>query len=315
MNERCGYIDVVKALTIYLVVLGHVIQFWQYKDSWWNERLFLIIYSFHMPLFMMVSGLVVGMFRKHIPYSAFIRKRFIQLMIPYLSWALIYVLRKPKLEFEMIFTYPNNCLWFLWTLFFISIMVEPCLRLDNVHKKYLYYIVVILCMLSFKKLFGNIFAMDKINQYLIFYILGVELGLCKKRMLLIRKSIVLFPLWSLMACFYKWGGNMNNVILNHIYIFVMSFSGCLSFISLICKTQKSLEKSVILKVGMSTLGIYAIHYLVIDAFSMLDYFEHNIFLCLISSVIAVGLCLLIIEVILKSKILSFLLLGKIKIDV
>lgn len=55
MNERCGYIDVVKALTIYLVVLGHVIQFWQYKDSWWNERLFLIIYSFHMPLFMMVS--------------------------------------------------------------------------------------------------------------------------------------------------------------------------------------------------------------------------------------------------------------------
>lgn len=164
MNERCGYIDVVKALTIYLVVLGHVIQFWQYKDSWWNERLFLIIYSFHMPLFMMVSGLVVGMFRKHIPYSAFIRKRFIQLMIPYLSWALIYVLRKPKLEFEMIFTYPNNCLWFLWTLFFISIMVEPCLRLDNVHKKYLYYIVVILCMLSFKKLFGNIFAMDKINQ-------------------------------------------------------------------------------------------------------------------------------------------------------
>lgn len=95
----------------------------------------------------------------------------------------------------------------------------------------------------------------------------------------------------------------------------MSFSGCLSFIYLICKTQKSLEKSVILKVGMSTLGIYAIHYLVIDAFSMLDYFEHNIFLCLISSVIAVGLCLLIIEVILKCKILSFLLLGKIKIDV
>ena len=84
MNERCGYIDVVKALTIYLVVLGHVIQFWQYKDSWWNERLFLIIYSFHMPLFMFISGLVAYQ-RDNMSYGKFFANKFNRLIIPFLT--------------------------------------------------------------------------------------------------------------------------------------------------------------------------------------------------------------------------------------
>ena len=206
MKERCGYIDVVKALTIYLVVLGHVIQFWQYQDCWWTDRVFLLIYSFHMPLFMMVSGLVVGMYRKTTPYLLFIRKRFVQLIVPYLSWAFIDVLRKDNFDCCMIFTYPNNFLWFLWALFFISIMVEACLNINKAYIRCFRYIILLIVMLVLKKIFGSMFAIDKISLYLIFYILGVELGKRKYKESLIKKAAWLFPIWFLMAFIYKWGG-------------------------------------------------------------------------------------------------------------
>lgn len=309
MKERCGYIDVVKALTIYLVVLGHVIQFWQYQDCWWTDRVFLLIYSFHMPLFMMVSGLVVGMYRKTTPYLLFIRKRFVQLIVPYLSWAFIDVLRKDNLDCCMIFTYPNNFLWFLWALFFISIMVEACLNINKAYIRCFRYIILLIVMLVLKKIFGSMFAIDKISLYLIFYILGVELGKRKYKESLIKKAAWLFPIWFLMAFIYKWGGNMHNVILNQLFIYIMPLSGCLTFISLVFNLKKMLEKRFVLKIGTVTLGIYAIHYILIDIFCLLIRLNHNILLCLVGSIIIVVLCLFLIEIIHKNKILSFLLLG------
>ncbi|MBE0359503.1 acyltransferase family protein [Pseudoalteromonas aliena] len=45
---RINYIDHMKALGIILVVLGHA--------AWLNENIYILIYSFHMPLFFFMSG-------------------------------------------------------------------------------------------------------------------------------------------------------------------------------------------------------------------------------------------------------------------
>lgn len=61
--KRLAYIDSLKGFAMFLVVMGHVIA-WQFADHeqvihggpkqpafWWH-----FIYSFHMPLFMFLSG-------------------------------------------------------------------------------------------------------------------------------------------------------------------------------------------------------------------------------------------------------------------
>lgn len=55
MKNRIDYIDRMKGLAIFLVVLGHVYMFSFNKSE---SVLPSIIGSFHMPLFMFLSGLV-----------------------------------------------------------------------------------------------------------------------------------------------------------------------------------------------------------------------------------------------------------------
>ena len=56
-SNRNQFYDVMRGVAILLVVIGHGIQY-GYSD-YDNNILFRIIYSFHMPLFMFISGLVV----------------------------------------------------------------------------------------------------------------------------------------------------------------------------------------------------------------------------------------------------------------
>jgi acyltransferase len=60
MQKRIEWVDIVKGLLILTVILGHAIQeslkvrFISFEDNLWRN----IIYSFHMPAFMAMSGYV-----------------------------------------------------------------------------------------------------------------------------------------------------------------------------------------------------------------------------------------------------------------
>ncbi|MBQ8517254.1 MAG: acyltransferase [Akkermansia sp.] len=64
LNEpttRIVYWDVAKCLLMYLVVLGHVVQLWQYGNvNFWEDGVFKAIYMFHMPCFILISGYFAG---------------------------------------------------------------------------------------------------------------------------------------------------------------------------------------------------------------------------------------------------------------
>lgn len=65
-KERIAFIDVLKGFAIICVVLGHIVDGY-YKSNLYPEQnnffwmLFVIIYSFHMSLFFMLSGYLYGM--------------------------------------------------------------------------------------------------------------------------------------------------------------------------------------------------------------------------------------------------------------
>ena len=123
--NRLIWIDNIKCFAIILVVLGHLIQYIYFPLSFENNHLFRYIYSFHMPLFMVISGILTGFksehtINKNTIYS--IKKRAVQLIFPFLSWAIISsLLKKDYCLFLNIIKEPDNGLWFLWVLFFIYI--------------------------------------------------------------------------------------------------------------------------------------------------------------------------------------------------
>jgi fucose 4-O-acetylase-like acetyltransferase len=119
---RDPYLDIMKGLAILLVVVGHAIQSLpNYQDG----LVFRTIYSFHIPLFMFLSGAVAS-------YSSapmdkkFIWKKFLLLVVPFVAWAVVSSIvdslpgLHPHVFFEnlsRIAVYPDWGLWFLWVLF------------------------------------------------------------------------------------------------------------------------------------------------------------------------------------------------------
>ena len=64
-KSRCGfdektsrlYINIVKGVAIFLMLWGHCIQYCALNDfDFFENPVFKFIYSFHMPLFMLISG-------------------------------------------------------------------------------------------------------------------------------------------------------------------------------------------------------------------------------------------------------------------
>ena len=72
--RRIGWIDYGKVIGIYLVVLAHTSLFIPLKDG---------IYTFLMPVFFFISGYLFSFSRNPV-YKDFIKKRFRQLIIPYI---------------------------------------------------------------------------------------------------------------------------------------------------------------------------------------------------------------------------------------
>ena len=58
-------IDVLKGIAIILVVLGHVIVGYYDTLYYQTNLIFKICYSFHMPLFIYISGYLVGKKEKY----------------------------------------------------------------------------------------------------------------------------------------------------------------------------------------------------------------------------------------------------------
>lgn len=81
---RVAYLDELKGLSIILVVLGHIVN---YNGD--NRDVYNVIYSFHMPLFVFISGCtgVISFRRGQNSGIVYLKRRFVNIMIPYFCWS------------------------------------------------------------------------------------------------------------------------------------------------------------------------------------------------------------------------------------
>lgn len=171
MKTRLYYIDNLKGFLIFLVVWDHCIQSSDLDFD--NNIIFRYIYSFHMPLFMVVSGFVS--YKPDLTWNT-VRKRFKQLIIPFLAWVMISCCI--HLDWHRFFDeiiYLDTGLWFLWTLFFIVLLMKLCdsvrsclnIRLEYVDCVLSLLLIGLMVALKFK-----LFGFQFIAWYFPFYAIG-----------------------------------------------------------------------------------------------------------------------------------------------
>ncbi|MDE6386368.1 MAG: acyltransferase family protein [Lachnospiraceae bacterium] len=107
---RNSYMDFLKGIAIITVIVGHSLSGIRRMDL-----LFNIIYSFHMPLLFFVSAYIEeqGRGKYAVQEGRMLIKRMSGLLLPYLSWTVIYT---------AVSGYGDNGLWFFPVLFGLKIM-------------------------------------------------------------------------------------------------------------------------------------------------------------------------------------------------
>lgn len=98
MTERVNSLDIAKGIAIALVVVGHVVARDDVPGADWYNIMRMCIYSFHMPLFMVLSGMSLGLSWKVLANDAavlgYVRKRLKKLVIPYAALGLLIICGK-----------------------------------------------------------------------------------------------------------------------------------------------------------------------------------------------------------------------------
>ena len=151
IRQRLDYLDIAKCITIFLVIMGH-------STGNLDTPLFrVVLYSFHMPLFFIVSGTVV---RTHVTtkydkahWKDFLGKNLFMLMVPYLIWGLIYSQFSYKNTAYILYgswqllgkAGTLTSLWYLPCLFLARIEMEAVLMLGKKLEKlnrHLYALII-----------------------------------------------------------------------------------------------------------------------------------------------------------------------------
>lgn len=158
MEMREDRIDVLRGWAVILVVFGHCIEYASGHEfflthSAYNNCVFKIIYSFHMPLFACISGWLFYSTVQRRTSSEIIKRRFCSLVIPIISWVTLWMLLEVFIgNFNMITWIKQYCrmiltnFWFLWAIFVCSLLVLLIHKVfsDSV---WIYFISIFLMML------------------------------------------------------------------------------------------------------------------------------------------------------------------------
>lgn len=330
LSKRLTWADSLKGILIILVVLGHSIQN-AMPSACMQNHLWNIIYSFHMPAFMAVSGFLNcngwGYLSSRL---STVYRRINQLLIPFFIWALIRVLISPPYsisEFADIILYPDGSFWFLWVLFFISVIfyftdwvAEKVHLKQEVAMVAMCLILAIVMVLMEFRLLGFQF----LAYYFLFYVLGYYIHKYQDAIISNSSWVIggLTLLWAMMA----WLWNMHELpaflksiplpqtLMQYGYRFLTAAIAVYVLFAVSPKLLNSdsrVNKPVIW-FGKNSLGIYTSHLLLMPlVVKVLFNLGCGVVLTIVLSfIIATAASWVLVWLIGKNRVTARLLLGK-----
>ncbi|HEV2694992.1 MAG TPA: acyltransferase family protein [Verrucomicrobiae bacterium] len=290
-GARNDFLDYLKGALIFLVVCGHLIQLVGYGDDtlFYKDPLFTAIYTFHMPLFMAVSGFVsFGMIVRSDFFTCVLR-RFRQVIIPAICWPLLGLIALFLWSLFRADTFGHGVqafkhslasfrpgLWFLWAIFGSTVVVAALkrFRLDRLQFFALAAVLVL-------------FLPEGANLYLFKYTLPffcLGYALAKGDQIRVPKSFSPLSLITIFAlsigCYLLWTNdtyvyttrmhpsfsNLSNIGLR----FVAGVVTSVAFVLLLAGCYRVAKLPVLSLWGRRSLDIYIIHACFVTGLASLD---------------------------------------------
>lgn len=282
-KNRIDWIDICKAIAIYIMVLGHVGV---------SKNVDIIIHAFHMPIFFIISGYCFNE-KKNNNIWNYLKKSFFRLIIPYfifgivlygLSDLILYFLNRREeilsiknLIYQLIFNTKTGSFgviqWFLTCLFFTQInFCIICKICKNSKIKYFIILSIYSILAYLYPKFIKIrlpFALDCSFMSVVFYGLGwsfKKLNIEKFRKILKNHIFLIFLICCLLVLIgislVKLNNyvNMRNIVYGNYFLFLFN-SIYYSFLLIVFSNlldivlKKTYIKKFFLCVGKNTLSI------------------------------------------------------------
>ncbi|HMG08151.1 MAG TPA: acyltransferase family protein [Mucilaginibacter sp.] len=273
-DQRLSWVDYSKGIGIVLAVYGHVIRglkeagaiddgtFFRYSDTF--------VYSFHMPLFFILSG--------YFFYDSFIKdpakftiNKFKTLLYPFVIWSLLQTLvevllnkfTNTKIPPEALITcifIPRDQFWFVYALFFIFILNALFFRIT---KKFGLYISIATWFIYWGFHY-NLGPFNQTFQYLIFFNIGIIFSRFNKQFFVLLKSnkLLLLNIFLFTLFEYLYFSITKNTRSFHFLFITVAVLGSLIIMQL--SERAVLNKILIFFIflGKESLAIYLVHILV-----------------------------------------------------
>ena len=282
-QNRNYLIDNSKGLLIFLVVLGHSLEFIR-KDYEVARLLYVFIYEFHMPVFVFISGYLSKNVEKGRRNA--VRNFLTPFLLFNIIWNLITLVgplflrgKFTELPSEQAFSFftPGWALWYIFAMFLWKILLPDLLKFKNIF--ILSVIAGIFVKLSGE--FGSYMALSRTITFAPFFLAGYysseeKLKRFRKftRFNILNKvpSILILIIGVLIALIFV---NYSNIadeffwadrsysnfnieiftgILLYISVYIIGFAFVYVFINLMPENQTFLSK-----IGKNTLSVYFLH--------------------------------------------------------
>lgn len=340
-NKRLIWADSLRGWLMLLVIFGHAIQSTIGEDCN-NNHTWNLIYSFHMPAFMALSGWLA--FRGKVDpskcelksFMSVCERRFFQLAVPYFVWSILQFIIRGNYSIQNLYSvimFPDVYYWFLWVLFGICVLFNMAqLIAQNLNVNEMITIAAmslsLLCAMVILEI--RVLGFQFLAYYFLFYTIGYCFHKYENTVLLssIRHSFVLLVLIILWA-FLAWGWTMHGLpswmpniphlpttLLQYAY---RGFTALICIVVLLAVSPKMLNSrskvnDVVSSMGVVSLGLYVVHLTImgplVDAIKS-THSEVRSWLCIgLAFVIATALSYLVVWMLNKNKYTARIFLGK-----
>lgn len=223
MKEKIKWLSILQGWSMLLVVIGHVVLTDNMFDNNYplSSYIYCIIYSFHMPLFIFISGWLLNYtcIKKNRPYIKMIKSKAERLLIPFYTFTIITMVIKiilssfvkhPINSNELINTFilyssnPLKALWFIVVLFIMLLGYPIYVWMIKSKLREAIMLLIALYIYFFAPNDIYLFFFNKFKYLYFFFLLGIIISNHR-----IIEQMKLFPTTICSVCLFIFFNILN----------------------------------------------------------------------------------------------------------
>ena len=274
MKNRLDWVDITKGLGMILVIVGHCVYFGKTMHNW--------IFSFHMPMFFILSGLFV----KSRPIKHELKRKARSLLVPYFLFSmlglgitlLIPVWRNKYglkgLIYDIYMSSPDyiniSSIWYLVCLFISMILLQYVIKLKE---RTQWIIIILMALIGF--VFGSIhetifflpgkrlpFNLDVVPVSMLFLFLGYRykdnifafVDVINKHMVKLLFFLSVTGIVSVILSVINGRVNLHGLTYNNVFVYFLAALFGSTFVVCVSSLVERLHSKNILKNGLIWCG-------------------------------------------------------------